>query len=57
MHHWLIVASPFLLAFAILGVIKGWAAYDKWRAERVRRIRNENMRKYGFAPFKDRWLL
>lgn len=56
MKLWLIVASPFILGAVIVGTIKGWAAYDKWRAERDRRIRNDNMRKYGFAPFKDRWL-
>lgn len=56
-HPWLIVASPFLLAFALVGALKGWTAYDKYRAEKARRIRNDNMRKFGFAPFKDRWLL
>lgn len=55
-HPWLIALSPLALGALIIGTIKACEAWGKFQYERARRIRNEKMRKFGLAPFKDKWL-
>lgn len=57
------IAFTFLFLFAIAGMIllgdKALTAFDKWRERRARRIRDEQLRKWGITPWKprgDQWL-
>lgn len=56
---WLIVASPFILALLLIGVLKASEAYHEWRYTRDRRIRDERINRFSMNAFrgaKDRFL-
>lgn len=52
LHPWAIVASPFLLAGIVLGVIHGCEAWAKWRDKCALRIRDERLQRYNLAAFR-----
>jgi hypothetical protein len=53
MRLWFIVASPFIFGGVIVATIKACEWWDKFSYERARRIRNENMRKFGLVNWKN----
>jgi hypothetical protein len=58
-NPWVALLSPFGVGAVIVGGIKAWDAYAKWRYNRDRRIRDERLARYNITAFrgaKDRFL-
>lgn len=59
MKTWILLASPFIFAALLIGFLRGFEAYDRYRYRRDRRIRDEKLARYNVTAFrgtKDRFL-
>lgn len=59
MSAWMIVASPFVFALLLIGVLKASEAYHEWRETEAMRVRDARLQRYNLTAFrgsKNRWL-
>lgn len=48
----LMIASPFIAAFAIILAFKLYDKYAAWRYARAVKLRNANLVRHGLVPFR-----